>query len=224
MFPVNRHMHSLKHSNPVSNSRPRLESSKLSASALVLVLLVTLALPGCKSPLVTKPKRSAIEQLLLSTAVDNALDDVDIPEVAGKRVYISEDYLDSYDSLYVMGSIRAVMSENDALLVNSEDEADIIVEARSGALGIDSSTSLVGLPSIPIVIPGAGSLELPTVALYQAKRADSVTKLSFLAYEADTGTRVHSGDAMTGKSKFHNYTFLFFLDVNFTDVPEREGF
>lgn len=138
------------------------------------------------------------------------LDQVDIPQVRGKRVYVSEAYLDSYDSLYVVGSIRAALSENDALLVNSEDEAEIILEARSGALGIDFSSSLLGLPSVLVIIPGAGSVELPTVALYQAKRSDSVTKLSFLAYEVDTGKRVYSGDVMAGKSKFHNYTFLFF--------------
>ncbi|HKK19305.1 MAG TPA: DUF6655 family protein [Opitutales bacterium] len=172
----------------------------------------------------TEPARSGIEQLLLSQAVDDALSEVEVPQVQGKRVFLSDAYYESYDSAYVLGAIRAVLSENGAHLVADSADADIIVEARSGALGIDSSSSLLGVPSIPIVIPAAGSIKIPDLALYKSEKADSISKLAMLAYEAESGEPVFSTDSFTGKARFHHYRMLFFFDINFTDLPERKRY
>ncbi|MEM1222399.1 MAG: DUF6655 family protein, partial [Verrucomicrobiota bacterium] len=115
---------------------------------------------GCSSPQITEPQRSGIEQLLLSNAVDRALETTEIPQVNDMRVFLSEEYLESYDSRYVVGAIRALLSENGAKLVATREDAEMIVEARSGALGIDSTSSILGIPSVPIVIPAAGSIIL----------------------------------------------------------------
>ena len=171
----------------------------------------------------TEPSRSGIEQLLLSQAVDDALADVKVPQVDGQKVFLSDAYYDSYDGAYVLGAIRAVLSENGAHLT-APASADIIVEARSGALGIDSSSSLLGVPSIPIVIPAAGSIKVPDLALYKSEKADSVSKLALLAYEAESGKPVFSTDSLTGNAYFHHYRVLFLLDLNFTDLPERKGY
>jgi len=186
--------------------------------------LICIFFAGCKSPSITEPKRSAIEQLLLSTAVDNALKAQEIPEVRGKKVFVSEAYLESYDSRYVAGTVRALLSENGAHLVSEAGAAEIIVESRSGALGIDSSNTLVGLPSIPIIIPTAGTIALPNFALYGAEKADSVAKVALLAYQANNGAPVFSSESYTGDAHFHHYTFLFLLKLNFTNIPERENF
>jgi len=178
---------------------------------------------ACKSPRITEPERSGIEQLLLSTAVDRALEQQDIPQVEGKKIFLSEDYMEAYDSRYVIGAIRAKLSESGAHLVEKREAADIIVEARSGALGIDSSSTLFGIPSIPVIIPAAGSLNMPGVALYKAERANAITKLALLAYEVE-GEPVFSSESYAGSSHFNQYTVLFFFDINLTNIPERRNF
>jgi hypothetical protein len=188
----------------------------------VLCLLVLL-LSACTTPRFSEPPRSAIEQLLLSTAVDEALDEVKLPEVKGKRVFLSEEYLEAYDGQYIIGTIRAILSENGAYLVDIRDDAELIVEARSGALGIDSSASIFGLPGFPIYIPGAGTLELPELALYKSDKAHSVAKIALLAYRTD-GKPVFSSEAFVGKSHFKHYKFLLVLNLNFTDIPERADY
>lgn len=180
-------------------------------------------LTGCTSSEISVPSRSALEQLLLSTATDNALKGLEIPQVAGEKVYLEDEYVESYDEDYVVGSIRALLSENGALLTQERDEADVIVEARVGALGMDSAESLVGIPSLPLPIPSVGTIETPEAALYASKKKDSVAKIALLGYRKD-GTGLFSTEPISGKAYFHQYEFLLLLHINFTDIPERDDY
>ncbi len=180
-------------------------------------------LSGCTSSMHTHPPRTAIEQLLLSTAVDNSLRGVEIPQVSGERVYVDAGLLESYDRGYVIGSVRALLSENGALLQATPETADMIVEVRSGALGMDIANSLVGIPAIPILIPGAGSTEFPELVLYSSNKQNSVSKIALLGYRND-GENVFSTEPLVGSSHFNSYKFLLLLQINFTDIPERENY
>ncbi|NBD39318.1 MAG: hypothetical protein GVY10_12190, partial [Verrucomicrobia bacterium] len=156
-------------------------------------------LTGCTSSEISVPSRSALEQLLLSTATDNALKGLEIPQVAGEKVYLEDAYVESYDEDYVVGSIRALLSENGALLTDDRDDADVIVEARVGALGMDSAESLLGIPSLPLPIPSVGTIETPEAALYASKKKDSVAKIALLGYRKD-GTGLFSTEPISGKA------------------------
>ena len=196
--------------------------SRWLSGAFILSGLAFLLL-GCTASKISVPERTGIEQLLLSTAADNALKGISIPQVTGERVFLVETYVDSYDRAYVIGSIRALLSENGALLQETRETADIIVEARVGALGVDSSNSLLGIPSLPIPIPAVGTVETPQLALYAAKKEDSVSKIALLGYRND-GSNVFSTEPLSGQSHFHQYEILLLVKINFTDIPEREGF
>lgn len=180
-------------------------------------------LTSCTTSNVTSPERIGIEQLLLSNATDNALKGVEIPQIAGEKVYLVEKYIHSYDKEYVIGSIRALLSENGALLQQKFEDASVIIEARVGALGVDSSESLVGIPELPIPIPSVGSFETPKVSLYSSSKFDTVAKIALLGYYQD-GTNLFSTEPLEGKSYFHQYDFLLMLRINRTDIPEREGY
>jgi hypothetical protein len=197
---------------------PSFRFAALAALSVGLVLA-----SGCTSTTQSQPPRTAIEQLLLSTAVDNALKGVRIPEVSGERVYVDTSFLESYDQGYVIGSIRALLSENGALLESNRDEAEMIIEARSGGLGTDVSDSLVGVPTIPIIIPGAGTSEFPEVVLYSSNKQATVSKIGLLGYHKD-GTNAFSTEPLVGMSHFNQYKFLLVLQLNFTDIPERQRF
>lgn len=178
---------------------------------------------GCTAAKITEPDRSGLEQLLLSTAVDNALDDVELPELQGVRVFVDDTFLVAYDKPYVLGTIRAVLNENGALLPTAREDAEIIVEPRSGALGIDSSDSILGVPAIPIVVPAGGTFSTPEFVLWGSKKANAVTKIALLAYNND-GSNVFSTGPLVGKAYFHQYKLLLLLNLNYTDVPERERY
>lgn len=189
-----------------------------------LTIGAALAFSGCTTSPLSTTERTGIQQLLLSQSVDEALADVSIPQVDGKKTFVHDVFLEIYDKPYVMGSIRALLSENGALLVSSMDEAEIVVEPRSGALGIDFSESLLGVPSVPFIIPGAGGITTPELTLYASQKSDGVSKLALLAYDPRDGSQVFSTDSLVGKSHFHSFHVLLFITLNFTDIPERERY
>jgi hypothetical protein len=184
--------------------------------------LVGFLLTGCHSLKVSQPKRTAAEQLLLSTAADRGLHGVDLAPLRGKKVYLEEQYFRSYDQEYILGAIRELISKNGAFLVRKIDESEMVVEARCGGLGIDARTSLFGIPEIPIPIPMVGTLATPEIALYKAELYDSTGKFALFAYDNSTGGYVHSTGSLAGKAYFNYYKLLGFFNWRSTDIPELD--
>ena len=193
-----------------------------SFSARLFCGAALLAQTGCHQLTVSEPKRTATEQLLLSTAADRALQDVNLAPLRGKKVFLEEEYFKSYDQQYILGAIRELISKNGAFLARKIGEADIIVEARSGGLGIDSRSTLFGIPAIPFPIPMVGTIATPEVALYKSELHDSTGKFVLLAYDNQTGGYVHSTGSLAGKSYFNHYKILGFFHWRSTDIPELD--
>ncbi len=150
-------------------------------------LLVTFA-AGCGSRTFTNTERAAIEQLLLSGAVDNALEKLDIPQVAGKKTYLDFTNLKSYDIEYVKAAVRARFAEIGAHLVEDAKQADYVAEISSGALGTEYKSSILGIPSIPV--PGSPT-PLPELALARDIEQTGIAKL--LVFVHSNGKIVTTG-------------------------------
>jgi hypothetical protein len=187
-------------------------------SAVILGLFAT----GCHSLNVSEPKRTAAEQLLLSTAADRGLQGVDLTSLRGKKVFLEEQYFHSYDQEYVLGAIRELILKNGAFMVRKIEDAETIVEARAGGLGIDTRISLFGIPALPIPIPMVGTLATPEIALYKAELHDSTGKFVLVAYDNKTGGFVHSTGSLAGKAYFNYYRVLGFFNWRSTDIPELD--
>ncbi len=69
--------------------------------------------------------RPRIEQLALSNAIDLAFKDVDFAEVIGKKVFIETQALSKLDIKFINGYIAGLAIENNAVVVNSVEDADI---------------------------------------------------------------------------------------------------
>jgi hypothetical protein len=130
-------------------------------------------------------------------------------------------YFDSYDSKYVEGTIRDALSRAGALLAENATNCDVIVEARSGALAIDESESIFGLPSFTIPVPLAGSLQTPEIAFYKAERQRSVAKFALIAFVRQSRAHIYSSGPLDGKSYDKDSRFLF-ISWHHTDVPEQQ--
>jgi hypothetical protein len=183
---------------------------------------ICILLTGCTQTGLTNPKRSATEQLLISTAADRALAQVDFSIVRGKKVYVDPSHYNSEDEDYVIGSIRDFVSTNDGLLVPKLEEADLVLEPRSGALSIDASSSLIGMPASAAPIPIAGSVNLPEVAIYKSEKQFSIAKIALLAYERDSHKHVASTGPKVGRANIKYYKFLGLIGYTKTTVPERQ--
>jgi hypothetical protein len=190
---------------------------------MALLVSATLWLGGCVTNNTTTPARSATEQLLLSTAADRALRSANLDILANRKVFLDATYFDSYDSKYVLGTVRDALSRAGALLQEDAKSSDIIVEARSGALSIDSSDLLFGIPNMGVPIPLAGAVQIPEVAFYKSNKQRSTAKIALLAFARESGAHVYSSGTLDGKSYDKHFKILFISWIR-TDVPEKQTF
>lgn len=164
------------------------------------LLLVLLAFSGCTTARQSNTARTAREQLLISNAVDQALSKVDFASFQGQRVLVDEKYLDCTDKGYVVGSIRHRLMLNGATIAAKPEEADVVMELRSGAVGTDDADSYLGIPQI--VLPGM--LTLPEVKLVTRTRQSALAKIGLVAYDAKSHQLLGAGGVSSSQSDDNN--------------------
>ncbi len=170
----------------------------------------------------TNPARSATEQLLLSTTVDRAMQTPTLIALAGKKVFVDTTYFDSYDSKNAIGTIRDAVSSSGAILESNAVSADYVVEARAGALSIDYTADLIGMPNSGLPIPLAGTLAIPEIALYKSESQYALAKISLLAYARTSGEHFYSSGPLIGKSHNKYFKLLGIITWTRTDLPEKK--
>lgn len=154
---------------------------------LIVVLSLGLVAAACESVRESYPPRTAIEQLLISGAVDDALRRLHLDIPPGTKIWVDAGNFDAYDQKYAVGAIRDRLLWLGAQLVADRGGADTVVEIRSGALSIEDTDSLLGIPGAQVPIPLAGSLTTPQIALYRSGKATGVAKIGLTAFNARTG-------------------------------------
>jgi hypothetical protein len=164
-------------------------------------LALGLLMCGCTTAQTSNTARTATEQLLISNAVDHALDKVDFRPFGGQAVYLEEKYVDCVDKNYVIASIRHRLLTAGASLVTSAESADIVVEPRSGGVGTVSSESFVGVPEIAL----PGMVTLPEVRLVNRTRQEGTAKIGLVAYDPQTGTVLGPGGQSLARADDNNW-------------------
>ena len=171
--------------------------------ALAALALLTL-LTGCATSTHSNTARTAKEQLLISNAVDQALDSVDFSSFYGQKVFFEEKYLDGTDKAYVNGSVRHRLLANGATLASSADDAEVILEARSGGIGTDMTETFYGVPEV--VVPGM--LTIPELKAATRNSQKGTAKLAFVAYDAKTKHVLGSGGTSLAVSDYNDWSLL----------------
>lgn len=196
------------------------------AFALCLGLAAASA-SGCTSTKQSNTARTATEQLLIANAVDQSLDKVDFSPLADSNVFVEEKYLDCVDKGYVVGSLRHRLLRHGAALVAKPEEADVILEVRTGAVGTDLSSSFMGMPEITL----PGMLSIPEVKLISRDAQKAAAKIGLVAYDAKTKRLLGEGGI---SSSFADDTNTFVLgmgpvqhgtlkaDIEYT-IPRRDA-
>jgi hypothetical protein len=138
--------------------------------------------------------RTATEQLLVSTAVDHAVERLVLDFPAGSKVFVIASYFEGVDSRYAVGAIRDRLLRLGARLTDERRDSELIVEIRSGALSIDERRTIIGIPALAIPVPLAGTLQLPEIALFKRYHRRGVAKFAATVYRADGGALEMSRD------------------------------
>lgn len=167
------------------------------------LLLIILLVGGCGTTRMTDSSRTATEQHLISHAVDLAVSQLDFRILAGKRVFLEEEYIDKsvVDRGYLISTLRQQILASGCLLQAKKDEAEIVVEARCGGLGTDRHSLLIGVPamSLPTIIPGQPS-QIPEIPFAKKTDQQGLAKLAVYAYERKSGNRIWQSGTLQAQS------------------------
>jgi uncharacterized protein DUF6655 len=189
------------------------DSERLHRLLFAASLTVTaLAVAGCGTTRSSDTTRTATEQLLISDAVDRAIQSVSFAPLAGQTVYLDDSKLsDVVDKNYIVSTLRQHMLASGCILRDTRDQADFVVEARAGAVGTDRNDLLFGIPAtnVPQILPVQGvPAAIPEVPLAKRRDQRGVAKISMFAYQRQTGRPVwQSGLAVQESSS--NDVWLF---------------
>jgi hypothetical protein len=168
---------------------------------LTIILVGLTAATGCASTLTSNTARTAREQMLLSNAVDRSLNKVDFTPLYGQKVYVEEKYLECVDKPYVVGSVRHRALRAGALLTDKADEAQVVMELRSGGVGTDTTESYLG--TTEIALPGL--LTIPEIRFAERKTQFGYAKLGLVIYDAETKQVLGDGGVALARSDDSNW-------------------
>ncbi len=156
---------------------------------------------------VTQSKRSLVEQLLLTKAVDKAIDKLDTHlNLTEKKVYIDTASLAPDEEGYLKKAIALWCVEKGAIVVDKKEEADYVVAALVKSLGTDQIKSiLIGLPPLPIPFTNTTT---PQINLLVADRQKGYTEMEVVFYDPHTGKVFLKTRPLVGKTFFGLYKIL----------------
>ncbi|WP_119300280.1 DUF6655 family protein [Dongia deserti] len=191
--------------------------------AFAALILAMLALGACTTVRESSPQRTATEQLLISTAVDRAVERMKFEIPTGTKVFVDAEQLEGSDGKYTAGAIKDRLLRGGTNLVADRGKADAVVEVRAGALSIDDKSTLVGIGSFDAPIPFAGqAFKIPEIALYRQKERLGVAKIAATGYGTADGKLIDSTGPRFGYSHENESVFLFFFSWRSTDLPQEE--
>jgi len=167
-------------------------------------LLVTAG--GCATSQSSDTARTGVEQLLISSATDQALDKVNFEPIRHAKVYVEAKYLDCVDKNYILVGLHQRLLRNGATLVDKAEDAQVILEIASGAVGTDRQDFFVGIPQIPL--PPPSPISLPKLELFTRTRAMGTAKLTVVAYDAKTRAPVVDSGTSLARSDYKQWHVL----------------
>ncbi len=155
----------------------------------VIALVYLLALCGCGTMKTTNTKRTATEQLIVTDAVDRAIDEIDFSVLAGKQVFLDISALpDGEDSKYLASSVRQQILSCGGLLKEKKDDADYVLELRAGALGTDEQQIIYGIPELTVpTFVGSATMTIPEISVAKRVGQRATAKIAVFAYNRKTG-------------------------------------
>ena len=158
----------------------------------------------------------------MSQAVSSALQQLNLGGLRDRKVWLETGYFTGAEQVIVNGEIRqrlfttpeqafaaAELRERllvaGARLVQDKKEAEIILEMRSGGIGIDRLENLVGLPALALTGAVSGTstnipYATPELAIYKNTRQRGFASIAFVAYRASTGELLTSSGPYIGRT------------------------
>jgi len=184
-----------------------------------MLLSTLLACCGCATTKSSDTARTGVEQLLISSATDQALDKISFEPVRGAKVFVETKYLDCVDKNYIIVAVHQRLMRAGAALVDKAEDAQVVCELGEGAVGTDRQDFFVGIPQIPL--PPPSPISVPKLELFTRTRATGTAKLTVLAYDAKTRAPVIDSGIALARADYRQWNLLGTSPVISGRVPDE---
>jgi hypothetical protein len=179
---------------------------------------------GCSTVRVTDPYETATQLFLESEATRQAVQQINVSFMRDRKVYVDTTYLSTIREnsevlsfkqtpqpyLFLVAELRARLLLGGARLVESRQEAEVIVEARTGGISVDHEEDLLGLASItiPTEVVATVPFTTPELAILKSTKQYGYASVAIVAYWRDTGEIVSSSGPFVGRTNREDYWIL----------------
>lgn len=197
----------------------------------ILTALVT----GCSlQQEVSRTPRTAVEQVLLTQAVEQALVnlsvqlpegvnvEVDVTGLEGDRSRLGMANADlgtinrpSRDTLYIRDAVAAELGRQGYRVSARGAESPYLVRVMAESFGTMQGSTFIGMPPVQsVLIP----FSLPELTLYKRQSQSGYVRLHVDVYDNRTGEFLGSTPKLVGRAYFNQYTVLLLATWLRTDV------
>ena len=188
---------------------------KLTCAIGLLLIVVT----GCASmkELPTPDQATAIEQLLVTQAVEQSLNDKDaisLPLLEDTTVHLESTGL-AVEQRFLIGAVGRWLGEQGLRVLPDNQEATYKIRILVQTLGTEQSRTFFGMPPVQsVLIP----FSLPEITLYAAQYQSGFTRFRLDIFERATGQFIRSTPWLQALTFYNEYTLLFFIDFHRTNL------
>ena len=187
---------------------------------------VALLMAGCSTPRTSDTGRTAVEQFLISTVVENGISYADFKPYKGKKIFIEYDYLATQvDKAYVQGVFELHLAQQGLLVCRDAKAADYIVQIICGVLATDANSIMIGTPTLPIPVPDTTlSIAIPEIPLFKKLTRSGYGRFAFNILNAKDRSPVKVINGIEASTSYTNWTILL-IPFKSHDMPLkiREG-
>lgn len=213
-----------------------------------LLLLVFGLLPagGCATIRVTDPPRTADEEFLLSEAARKCVAQLNVDPLRDRLVWVETEFVFSttqpydqsfltnevrsprFENAYLVAELRARLLQSGVRLAQTKEQAQVVLEMRSGGLSINRTDFNLGVPAV--YIPGSSNssfssvvLSTPDLSLFKSIKQHGFGSIAFVAYWRDTGELLSVSGPFVGRTFRNDYFIFGFALPTIGNIPPTQS-
>lgn len=198
-------------------------SAKVAVMTAALLISNGLFLSGCTTVRTTSPGRSAIEELLITTAADRAAEKLAASVPSDLTIYFDGQYLTGPDAPYAAATMKDQLLRHGVALTEKRESSQAVLTPRMGTLSTNEISTIVGLPQLPVpFLPLGTSLTTPELNLFKQQEADGIAKFAATVMDTKTGKLIVATEPAYGYSRHANWVLLFAISWHESDLGKGE--
>jgi hypothetical protein len=204
-------------------------------TSLFVFSILTTSLMGCAiEQEVSRTPRTAVEQVLLTQAVEQALVNLKVQLPEGVNVDVDATGLESdrsrlrmtnadlgaidrpsRDIFYIRDIVAAELGRRGYRVSARDTESPYLVRVMAESFGTMQGKVFIGMPPVQsVLIP----FSLPELTLYKQQNQSGYARLHLDLYDNRTGEFLGSTPKLVGRAYYNQYTVLILITWNRTDV------